>query len=190
MKLLKLDDFKEIQVYGRRPTGLNHPKLTETIVDFEESAWKRNITGDVLFSTLGTTLKKAGSKDAQYRVDHDYQYETARAAAENGVKNYIMVSTVGANSNSIFFYLKMRGELEDKVSKLPFTSITILRSGPLVGEREEFRASEIFSLNLLSHLPHRLLPDSMIPVDAARVASLCVKHALRPVAGVNILPAR
>ncbi len=190
LKLLKLDEFKAVQVYTRRSTGIKHPKLIESIIDFEDPSWKHSISGDVLFSALGTTLKKAGSKSAQYRVDHDYQFETAKAAAMNGIKTYILVSTVGANSKSLFFYLKMRGELEDKVSALSFSSITIVRPGPLMGEREEPRSGEKFSLGIITRIPKALLLDSWTPVEASRVASLCVKHALRPAPGVNIIRAR
>lgn len=190
LKLLKLDEFKEVQIFVRRPTGITHPKLRETVVDFEDDSWKKNINGEVLFSALGTTIKKAGSKAAQYRVDYDYQFKTAQEAARNGIRTFILVSSVGANPKSLFFYLRMKGELEEKISKLPFTSITILRPGPLLGKRDEERTSEKLSLGLLTRIPSQILPDSWIPIEGSRVASLCVKHALRPLPGLHILRAR
>src|SRR6476661_1921763 len=84
--LLNNDNFSIITVFGRRGTGLQHPKLKEHLINFDRpEEWRHLVTGDVAFSALGTTLKKAGSKAAQYKIDHTYQYEFAWAAAQNGV---------------------------------------------------------------------------------------------------------
>ena len=80
---LLLDDarYTRVRVLVRRATGVTHDKLDEHLVDFDAPAsWTALVTGDVVFSALGTTLKAAGSKDAQYRVDHTYQLVTAQAA--------------------------------------------------------------------------------------------------------------
>ena len=81
------------------------------------------MTGDVLFSALGTTKKDAGSKDSQYKVDFTYQFNVAKIAAKNRVKHLVLVSSVGANSKSLFFYPKIKGQLEDEVKKLAFDKI-------------------------------------------------------------------
>lgn len=73
---------------------------------------------DVLFSALGTTLKQAGGKEDQDRIDYTYQYEAAAAAARNGVSQYVLVSSSGANPKSGIFYPRMKGELEDAVGVL------------------------------------------------------------------------
>ena len=91
--LLDNPAYSTIKVFARKSSGINHPKLEEHIVNFDEIAkWKSNITGDELFSAMGTTIKKAGSKEAQFKIDVTYQYECAKAAAENGVKSYFLVS--------------------------------------------------------------------------------------------------
>ena len=83
-QLLKNPEYETLKVLHRRSTGISHPKLEEHIIDFEHPEnWREKVSGQVLFSSLGTTIKKAGSRDAQYRIDFTYQYETARAAAEN-----------------------------------------------------------------------------------------------------------
>jgi uncharacterized protein YbjT (DUF2867 family) len=101
-----LDDkrYAAVQVFHRRTTGILHPKLVEHIVEFDDlDSWKHLLTGDELYSALGTTLKKAGSQEAQYTIDFTYQYETAKAAAENGVKKYALVSSTGANAQAKAF---------------------------------------------------------------------------------------
>ena len=108
----------------RRSLNINNPKLEEHIVDFDKiELWKNNLSGDELYSALGTTIKKAGSKEAQYKIDFTYQYEAAKAASENGVKKYLLVSSLGANSKSSNFYLRMKGSLDEKVQQLSFDQI-------------------------------------------------------------------
>ena len=80
--LLNDNRFEKVKVFVRRSTGESHPKLEEYQVDFDTLlTWKEFLKGDVLFSALGTTLKKAGSKEAQYKIDYTYQYELAKASS-------------------------------------------------------------------------------------------------------------
>ena len=135
-QLIEHEEFTEVRVFVRNVPKINHPKLNVHKVDFNEiSSWSDQLTGDVLFLAMGTTLKTAGSKEAQYKVDVTYQYEVAKAAAKNNVSKLILVSSVGASSNSIFFYPKIKGKLEEMVKKLNFKSICILR--PPVIDRGE-----------------------------------------------------
>jgi uncharacterized protein YbjT (DUF2867 family) len=88
--LLKDDRFSKIKILARRGTGITNSKLQEHIINFNHpEQWKHLVTGDVLFSALGTTLKTAGSKEAQYKIDHTYQFNVAKAAAENQVPDYV-----------------------------------------------------------------------------------------------------
>ena len=106
------------------------------VIDFDQpDSWKVLITGDVLYSTLGTTIARAKTKDAQYKVDFTYQYNVAEIAAANGVPSYVLVSSAGATSKSKVFYSNMKGKLEDAVKLLPFKVISIIRPGQLAGER-------------------------------------------------------
>ena len=93
VKQLRDDDsFKHVEVFARRNIYFDHPKFHVHVIDFEHSeTWKNKVKGDVLFSCLGTTIKQVGSEEAQWKIDHDYQFEFAKAAHENGVKKYILV---------------------------------------------------------------------------------------------------
>ena len=105
---LLLDDerFDEIHIFVRSTSGVKQENLIEHIVNFDNIAeWKDKLFGDVLFSCIGTTLKDAGSKEKQWKIDYDYQYDIAAAASENGVERYILVSSVGASASSTVFYL-------------------------------------------------------------------------------------
>ena len=151
VKLLINDsDFDCIKVFVRRSMGIANTKIEEHIIDFNElTSIKENIVGDVLFSTLGTTIKQAGSKDAQYLVDYTYQYGIAKIAAYNGVKDYYLVSSSGANAKSSIFYTRMKGELDNAVCQLPFKRIRIFRPSLLLGERDEKRFGESIGSKLI-----------------------------------------
>lgn len=142
-KLLNDSRYRAVKVFVRRSTGINHPKLIEYLIDFDElEKFKSDITGDELFSAMGTTIRKARSTTLQYKIDVTYQYDFAKAASENGVKNYFLVSSVGANASSKLFYTRIKGELEEKVKSLLFNKIKIFRPSLLLGERPEKRFGE------------------------------------------------
>ena len=156
-ELINNTEYKEIKLLHRRTTGVKHEKVVEQIIDFEiPSSYQELVHGDVLFSSLGTTIKKAGSQDAQYKIDFQYQYELAKAASKNGVKNYVLISSSGANAKSSIFYSRIKGELEDAVKQLNFEKIVILQPSVLDGDRKEFRFGEragIVAGKLLSWIP-------------------------------------
>ena len=153
LQLLDHKNFNEVHVFVRSIPKINHPKLNVHKVDFNEiNTWSEKLKGDVLFLAMGTTLKTARSKEAQYKVDVTYQFETAKAAANNNVPKLILVSSIGANHKSIFFYPKIKGLLEEMVKKLNFKSICILR--PPVLDRGEvmMRANEKKSITFIKRL--------------------------------------
>ena len=120
------------------------------MIDFDQlNNYREEIKGDMLFSTLGTTLKKAGGKEQQYKIDYTYQYNVAKIAFENKVPNYVLVSSMGANARAKVFYSKMKGELDEIVQQFNFKRIVIFRPSILDGDRKEKRPSEQFSLKLM-----------------------------------------
>ena len=132
-QLLKDDAFGSVVAFARRPLAVENPKLTVHVIDFDHpEQWQNLLQGDVLFSCLGTTIKAAGSQEAQWKVDYTYQYEAAKAARENGVETYALVSAIGASPKANFFYTHMKGELEEAVKKLGFPACFILQPPSLV----------------------------------------------------------
>ena len=173
-QLLNDKDFDEVDVFVRKPLNIENEKLKTHIVDFEKpEEWKDSVKGDVAFSCLGTTLKTAGSKEAQRKVDYDFQYNFAKAAKENEVEDYVLVSAYGANAKSKIFYSKMKGELEDAVKQLHFNKITIFkpgmlerkvseRSGEVLGSRIIKIANKFGLLESQKPLPTNVLAKAMI----------------------------
>ena len=169
-------DFSEIVSLVRRKSEVSNPKLSEFIVNFDEpDTWNKYVSGDVLFSTLGTTIAQAKTKDAQYKVDFNYQFSVAKTAADNGVSNYVLVSSAGANPASKNFYLKMKGELEVAVKTLPFQTAIILQPGQLTGNRIQKRTGEKIALIVMTGLNKLGLFKRYMPVQALVVANAMIK---------------
>ncbi|HRQ55468.1 MAG: NAD(P)H-binding protein [Ignavibacteriaceae bacterium] len=179
LKLLDDSRYSKVKVFVRNSLEVKHPKLEEHIVDFEKlDLWKDEIKGDELYSALGTTIKKAGSKNAQYKIDFTYQYETAKAAAKNGVKSYMLISSAGANYKSSNFYLRMKGNLDEKVQLLNFKKIRIFRPSILVGLRSEKRVGESIGIKIAG-LITRIIPalKRYKPIKASIVAEAMIISA-------------
>lgn len=179
-QLLSRSEFSEVVVFGRRETGLEHPKLREETVNFNQvENWASKVKGDVLFSCLGTTIKKAGSQENQFKIDYTFQFVTAEAAARNKVAHYVLVSSSGANANSPIFYSRMKGQLEEAVLQLPFRKITILRPSLLLGERKEKRGGEAFAQKVMPAIT-RYVFRKYRPIPAATVARAMLQAAIHP----------
>ncbi|CCD66506.1 Protein HTATIP2 [Caenorhabditis elegans] len=136
--------FSKVVVLARRPVdGATGDKLIQKTVDFdklEENA--EDIQGvDVAFCALGTTRGKSGA-DGFYKVDHDYVMSAAKMAKENGVKQFVLVSSVGADASSRFLYPKTKGEVEKEIGELNFEKFVIMRPGLIEAKRPEFRIGE------------------------------------------------
>jgi len=178
-QLLEHPRFDSVHIFVRRATGNAHPKLKEHVITFDRpETWEEAVKGDVLFSALGTTLKAAGSKEAQYRVDHTYQLAFAKAAAAQGVPVYVLVSSAMAHPDSKIFYTRMKGALERDVGTLSFRHQHIFRPGLLAGEREEKRFGERLGFRLLRLLNRLGIAKQQRPVPAATLARAMVRASL------------
>lgn len=169
--LLEDSSFENVTVFVRRSPGFENPKLTVHIVDFDHPGeWNHLLEGDVLFSCLGTTIKAAGSRAAQWKVDYTYQYETARAARENGVPTFVLVSSIGASPKSKVFYTRMKGELEEAVKLLGFPGCFILQPPSLIRKGSD-RFGEKAGVVILKFLNSIGLMRSWKPIPTEEVAA-------------------
>ncbi len=179
-QLLENENFETVKIYVRHETGILHPKLIQHIVDFgDQKAWEDILMGDVLFSALGTTLKKAGSKENQYEVDFTFNLNFARKAKQNGIENYVLVSSVGANSGSRIFYSRMKGELDEAILKTGFRNTVILRPASLTGNRDEKRTMEEISVPVLKFVTRFMFKDYR-PIHAKTVAQAMIHAVINP----------
>lgn len=173
LKLMQNDDhFTEIRVMARRSLEVNHPKVKVYVIDFSnQAAFKSAIAGcDTVFVAIGTTQKKVqGDRNAYRKVDYDIPVNAARFCAETGCKSFLLVSSVGADSRSSNFYLKLKGEVEDKVKTLGIPSVSIFRPSMLLGNRQESRPMETVA-QVISKPLSFLFPSKYKPIAASDVA--------------------
>lgn len=173
--LLKDESYTAVVIFTRRSTGVVHPKLTEEIIDFSNlREYEQQITGDVFFSCLGTTLKAAGSKEKQRKIDFDIPAEFAKIAKENQVPSFVLVSSAGASAQSTIFYSKMKGELEDFISGLNFTQYIVFKPGMLLRDGSD-RTGEKVGVSVISFFnsvglfkKYRPLPTTLLAEKLAK----------------------
>ncbi|MGZ8543963.1 MAG: NAD(P)H-binding protein [Flavisolibacter sp.] len=179
-QLLENDRFDKLKIIGRRSINIRNNKVEEHLVDFDQpQTWKHLVQGDVLFSTLGTTLKQAGSKEKQYKVDYTYQFETAKAAAENHVPVYVLVSAAMSDPDARIFYSRIKGELERDIKQLSFRHIHILQPGILSGNRKEQRTGEKMSISIIRFLNRLGIARKQKPIDVAIVAKAMIQAGFK-----------
>ena len=178
-QLLYNSNFNEISVFTRKTFSIDHEKLNKNKIDF--SKWynyKSLVIGDVFFSALGTTLKEAGSKQKQYLVDYTYQYEFAKMASDNGVENYSLISSTGANEKSVFFYPKIKGALEKSIKKLNFKTIQIFQPPTLIRQPELMRAGEKMGIKVFKGLNKIGILNSQKPLHVRDLAEKMISESL------------
>jgi hypothetical protein len=176
--LINDEDFNQVSIFVRKAPDLEHEKLKIHIIDFNEIIkHKELIKGDILFSSLGTTKKEAGGKQRQYIIDYTYQYEFAKIAAENGVDQLSLVSSIGANPKSFMFYPKMKGELESDVKKLKFKKIDIFQPPILIRQPEVIRKVEKKAISIIQKLNKLGILKSQQPLMVSNLAERMVKTA-------------
>lgn len=144
LKLLLADsNYSKVKIIVRKELPIANDKLEQIIADFSTiEANKDRLNADVVFSCLGSTKKKTPDLKKYYEIDHDYPVLIGKLINNQGLKSFHIVSSLGANSSSSNFYLKMKGETEDDIAKLGFKSTHIYQPSLLTGDRKEKRLLE------------------------------------------------
>jgi uncharacterized protein YbjT (DUF2867 family) len=141
--LLNDPDYEEIWAITRRPLITQHKKIREILSDFNDlDDSLLELKADHIYCALGTTMKKAGSKEAFRKVDFTYPLDIAKIMRSKGATKFLLVSAIGANRNSIIFYNRIKGEVEEAIGQLDYPSLFIFRPSLLFGDRKEKRTGE------------------------------------------------
>ncbi len=177
-RLLAHPAYSRITVWSRRPLSLAHEKLAVELIDFD--ALPPVPAGcDDIFCCLGTTIRKAGSQQAFRRIDHDYPLALAEKGKSAGVRQFLMVSALGADARSRIFYSRVKGETENDILAVGLPRCVFLQPSILLGERHERRAGEGAGI-LLGRILAPLMVGSLRkyrPIDADDVAAAMVYAA-------------
>lgn len=184
-KLLHSPYYDKVIVLARRTTPNMSNKLTEIIIDFDNLVATQIVADDV-FCCLGTTIKKAGSKEAFKKVDRDYPLRIAKMAKDNGAKKFLIVTALGADPSSTIFYNRVKGEVEQGLKALDFEALHIFRPSLLLGERIENRPGERMGA-IFSSILNPLMIGSLRKfraIDSHKVASAMLANAKESKKGV------
>lgn len=178
--LVKDESFTHIDVFARRDLSIRHEKLKVHIIDFDTPEdWRHLVRGDVLFSCLGTTIKAANSKENQWKVDYGYQYSFAKAAKDNGVPRYVLVSSDYASPTSRSFYSRMKGQLEQAVTNLQFRYSTIIQP-PILIRTGSDRPLEKAGVHFVKFMNKMKLFNSKRPMPTSILAQAMANSAKVP----------
>lgn len=169
--LVKDDTFTKVITLGRRKTKHAAAILEHHIVDFDQlSEFKDIEKATIAFCSLGTTMKKAGSKAAFYKVDYTYIVAFAKYAFSLGCQQFYLVSSMGADKDSFFYYNQVKGEVEEAVQKIGFKRVHLMRPSLLLGDRKEQRIGEKIG-QVMSQAFSFLIPDNYKGIQATSVAN-------------------
>jgi uncharacterized protein YbjT (DUF2867 family) len=186
--LLNDNYFNHIRLIVRQPFKSGHPSVNVKVIDFTDSeSFKSAIAGsDAIFCAVGTTRKKVkGDIAAYYKVDYDIPLNAAQLCAETGCPVFLLVSAVGADSKSKNFYLRLKGEVEDKLWEMKIDSVSIFRPSMLLGKRKEFRLAEEVAKTISLPLSF-LFPSKYKPVEAEDVARAMIAASKKSSPGFNV----
>ena len=141
-QLCENEEYNSVTVIARRELDFVHPKLEVKIRVFDRLEESDIEFANELYCCLGTTIKKAGSKEAFEKVDFEYPLYIASLAKKRGIPHMLVITAMGANENSAFYYNRVKGKLEHDLKELNLQRLSIIRPSLLVGNRDEFRFGE------------------------------------------------
>lgn len=189
--LLNGNEYDKVIAIVRRSVEIDHPKLDERIVNFNQLEQSKELfTADDVFCCLGTTIKKAKTKEAMWKIDVEYPVSIATLASSEGAKKFLLVSSMNADPESAIFYPRMKGKLEEEIKQIPFETTAIFRPSLLLGEREEFRFGEKTAAAIFSKLPFLFAGPlrKYKAIEGRTVASAMYRVAQKNDKGLTVYP--
>ena len=179
---------------SRKPLNIANAKLAEVLISdlAELPTIESRIRGELYFCCLGTTIKAAGSKENFEKVDHTAIVAFGKIARAHDAKSFTLVSAMGANASSMFFYNQVKGRTEDDVKALELRSLVIFRPALLVGPHHERRLAESIAAKTLIPLS-RLLPTRVgksLITDVDRLATRMLAEGKAAPPGVHVIRAK
>lgn len=157
-KLLKDERYGHITLFSRNSCGINHPKLTEYIIDlFELEHYKDKFKADEVFCCIGTTKSKTSDKETYKKIDYGIPLAAASLCKQNGIETFVVISALGAKKKSRVYYNRIKGKMEEAVLDLKIKNTYILQPALITGNRDEKRLGESimkFIFTLLKPLLH------------------------------------
>jgi uncharacterized protein YbjT (DUF2867 family) len=191
--LISSDDISEITLLVRNKIGISNPKVVELVINFDEiNQYSSIITGDIIYCCIGTTKSKTPDATNYRRIDLEYPLNLAKIGVENGVSQFHVISSLGANSESKNAYLKLKGELEKELKKLNIQSLHIYQPSFLDGNRKENRPLEKIMLPIWKLINPLLLGpfENYRSIQASDVAKAMINQSKKELKGIFTYPSK
>ncbi|GAB3998041.1 oxidoreductase [Spirosoma daeguense] len=176
--------YEKVKVLVRKSLNWQHPRLQEIQFDFDHPNGLLTQADDI-FCCLGTTIKKAGSKDAFRKVDYQYPLEIAKLGLANGAQQFAIVTSLGADPDSSIFYNRVKGEIERDLTALNYPTLHIFRPSILLGNRSENRLGERIGIGFVK-LFNPLIPAKYKGIEASKVAKAMQKTMQEGLQGKHV----
>ncbi|MDR6941998.1 oxidoreductase [Mucilaginibacter pocheonensis] len=187
--LLREAFYDQVLILVRKELPLKHPKLTQLVVDFDQlETYSAAINGHAVFCCLGTTKNKTPNLTVYRKIDHGYPIRLAELAHQNGIGQYHLVSSIGANKMSSAFYIKTKGETEANLQQIGIPAVHIYRPSLLTGERTEKRMMEKVMAGLFKIIDPLLFGGlkKYRSIPGATVAAAMYKQSIKTNTGLFI----
>lgn len=179
--LLEDSDYEQIKVFTRKKLKISHPKIEEHVIDLLKlSDYANEFKADVMFCCIGTTKTKTPNKSLYQAIDYGIPVEAAKLCKQNDIHSFIVISALGANSNSKVFYNRLKGEMERDVLALKIEHTYLLQPSLIVGNRKEKRTGEDFFKQIMKVFGF-LIPDRYKMIQAKTIAKAMLQLARKPI---------
>ncbi len=185
--LLDSDRYDHVIAISRKSLPVNHPKLRNLVCELSQlPAHQSELKCDDVFCCLGTTIKKAKTQEAFLKVDVEAPIALAKICKEQGAKQYLLVSALGASEKSGIFYNRCKGQVENAISAIGFDSFYSFRPSLLVGPRKEQRSGED-AAKIFYKIFGFLIPQKYKAIESLKVARAMLAKASEEKSGNIIL---
>lgn len=190
-ELIQSEAISEILLLVRRSTDVSSSKVKELIVNFEKpNSYSIDIQADIIYSCLGTTKSETPNSSLYRQIDLEYPLNLAKLGQKNGVAQFHIISSLGADAGSSNSYLKLKGELEQELKKLTISSLHIYQPSFLIGERKKDRLADKIMKPVF-----RLIDPLLIgplkkyrSIKAADVARVMLNQSIKDLKGTFTYP--
>lgn len=186
-ELIKSDKVQSVICLGRNAPAYDHHKIQFVQADLTRMTNHMDAFSGVsrVYCCLGTTIKKAGSKAAFKSVDYNMVVDAGLVAKQAGVQHFSVISAVGANSNSLFYYNRVKGDMEKSLQDIELPRLTIYRPGLLLGDRKESRFGEKVAAAVLP-LIEFMMPANTRSIGIDIVAKAMLLNSIKVDEGLDI----
>jgi len=184
--LIRGRHYQKISVLSRREIETSSKRVTTILTDYNKLSdddIPDNVTD--VFCCLGTTMKKAGSKEAFRMVDYSYPLKIAKIARQKGAQQYLLISVMGADAKSAIFYNQVKGKTEQAIAKLGYSAFHVFRPSLLMGDRDEQRTGEKIAQIIMGGISPVMIGflEKYRPIEGTDVAAAMYRMAKKDLTG-------